>query len=97
MDRWKSQDYVDRIVPVISLILYFGTKQHWNSPKTLQSLMKIPRQLQNYVNDCHIQVFEIAWLPDKRTIKHVDEVLKLLSVMSDDNRYEKILSFSNEK
>ena len=29
---------------------------------------------------------------DKRTIKHVDEVLKLLSVMTGDNRYENILA-----
>ena len=89
--------------------------------------MNIPKQLKQYVNDCHIQVFEIAWLPDEvidrfqsdfgivaryfsekrkykdyipndtRTIRHVDEVLKLLSVMSGDDRYEKILTFSNEK
>lgn len=36
-------------------------------------------------------------LKNERTIQHVDEVLKLLSVMSGDDRYEKILSFSNEK
>ena len=29
---------------------------------------------------------------DKTTIKHVDEVLKFLSVMTGDNRYEEILS-----
>lgn len=36
-------------------------------------------------------------LKNERTIQHVDEVLKLLSVMSGDDRYEKILAFSNEK
>lgn len=124
---YRSQLGTPQIAPVVSIILYFGTKHHWNSPKTLQSLMKIPKQLKKFVNDCHIQVFEIAWLPDEiidlfqsdfgivaryfsekrkykdyipndtRTIKHVDEVLKLLSVMSGDDRYEKILAFSNEK
>ena len=29
---------------------------------------------------------------DKTTIKHVDEILKFLSVMTGDNRYEEILS-----
>ena len=29
---------------------------------------------------------------DKTTIKHVDEILKFLSVMTEDNRYEEILS-----
>ena len=37
---YRSQLGAAPIVPVVSLILYFGT-------------------------DCHIQVFEIAWLPDK--------------------------------
>lgn len=124
---YRSQLGSDQIVPVVSVILYFGTKHRWNHPKTLQSLMNIPKQLKQYVNDCHIQVFEIAWLSDEvidrfqsdfgivaryfsekrkykdyipndtRTIRHVDEVLKLLSVMSGDDRYEKILTFSNEK
>ena len=29
---------------------------------------------------------------DKTTIKHVDEILKFLSVMTGDNRYEKLLA-----
>lgn len=33
---------------------------------------------------------------DKRMIQHVDEVLKLLSVMTGDNRYASILSFEKE-
>lgn len=33
---------------------------------------------------------------DKRRIKHIDEVLKLLSVMTGDSRYEKILSDGKE-
>ena len=48
--------------------------------------------------DKYMPVRIFGYIPnDKRTIKHVDEVLKLLSVMSGDDRYEKILSFSNEK
>ncbi len=34
---------------------------------------------------------------DKREIKHIDEVLKLLSVMTRDSRFETILKFNKEK
>ena len=112
---------VDKVVPVITMVLYFGTKTRWNKAKNIKSLMKIPPGLEEYVNDFKIQVFEIAWLSeeeisrfksdfkvvanffvnkrknknyipnDPTEIKHVDEVLKLLAVMSGDRRYEELL------
>lgn len=35
------------------------------------------------------------YIPDNRVIKHVDEMLKLLSVMTGDNNFEKILYNDN--
>lgn len=114
-------------VPVVTLILYFGTKEHWNQPKTLRLLMQIPDGLEDYINDCRIHVFEIAWLTDeeinrfhsdfrimanffaqkrrhadyvpndKTKIVHVDGVLKLLSAMTGDHRYEEILADPSKK
>lgn len=108
-------------IPVVTIVLYYG-KEHWNQPKTLKELVKIPDGLDEYINDCKIHVFEVSWLtaeqialfksdfkivanffvnrrknedyvPDDVTeIQHVDEVLKLLSVMTNDDRYESILS-----
>jgi hypothetical protein len=103
---------------VVTLVLYFGTKERWNAPRNLKGLMNIPSGLDEFVNDYHINVVEVAWLteeeisrfhsdfrivanffrnkrlnenytPDDPTvIKHVDEMLKLLSVMTGDNQYE---------
>lgn len=108
------------IYSVVTIVLYFG-EEHWNQPKRLKELIKIPIGLEEYVNDLEIHVFEISWLtdeeisrfksdfrvvanffskkranpeyiPDDKTeIKHVDEVLKLLSVMTGDRRYEAVL------
>lgn len=108
---------------MITLVLYFGNSR-WNKPKSLKELMDIPDELDEYVNDYKIHVFEIAWLteeqickfqsdfrivanffvnrrknknyiPDDTTeIMHVDEVLKLLSVMTNDKRYEKVIQNS---
>lgn len=119
---YRSQLSDKKVAPVITMVLYFGTEKHWDMSTNLKSIMNIPDGLDKYVNDIHVNVFEIAWLtesqvskftsdfrivanffvnkrknkdyiPDDKTqIKHVDEVLKLLSVMTCDRRYEKILS-----
>ena len=119
---YRGQCDKKTIVPVITMVLYYGTDRKWTAPKNLKSLIKVPDNLDKYVNDTKANVFEIAWLTDeqiakftsdykivanffvnkrknkdyipddKTTIKHVDEILKFLSVMTGDNRYEEILS-----
>ena len=118
--RSQLQQERKRMLPVVTIVLYFGTDRHWNSRKKIKELMEIPRCLDTYVNDYQMHVFEVAWLteeqishfrsdfkvvanffvqkrknkdyiPDDPTeIKYVDEVLKLLNVMTGDKRYEKI-------
>ena len=105
--------------PVISIVLYFGMK-HWDEPKTLRECFKsIPKELDKYVNDYKIHVFEIAYLtpeqvemfqsdfkivadyfvqmrtnkeyePSQEVMKHVDAVLKLMSVLTQDDRFEEM-------
>ena len=119
---YRSQLLEERkkIIPVVTIVLYFGTDRHWNSRKKIKELMEIPKCLDRYVNDYQMHVFEVAWLteeqishfrsdfkvvanffvqkrknrdyiPDDPTeIRHVDEVLKLLQVMTGDKRYEEI-------
>ena len=119
---YRSQLLDDRkeILPVMTIVLYFGTSHHWYGKKNIKGLMKIPEGLDEYINDYEMKVFEIAWLteaeishfhsdfkvvanffvqkrkhkdyiPDDPTeLRHVDEVLKLLQVMTGDKRYQKI-------
>ena len=119
---YRGQCDKKTIVPVITMVLYYGTDRKWTAPKNLKSLIKVPDNLDKYVNDTKANVFEIAWLTDeqiakftsdykivanffvnkrknkdyipddKTTINHVDEILKFLSVMTGDSRYEEILS-----
>ena len=125
---YRSQLLEERkkILPVVTIVLYFGTDRHWNSKKNIKSLMEIPEGLDKFVNDYSMQVFEIAWLteeeierfqsdfrivanffvkkrknkdyiPDDPTeIKHVDEVLKLLQVMTGDDRYKEMFKKKKE-
>jgi len=118
--RNQLQQERRKMLPVVTIVLYFGTDRNWSSRKKIKELMEIPRCLDMYVNDYQMHVFEVAWLteeqisrfhsdfkvvanffvqkrknrdyiPDDPTeIRHVDEVLKLLKVMTGDRRYEEI-------
>lgn len=111
----------EQIAPVVTIVLYFGTKQRWTAPKSLKEILDIPDGLGSFVNDYKIHVFEVAWLSDEQIanmrsdfkvvaqffrdkrlgtdeiakdttkIKHVDEVLKLLSAFTGDSRYEEVI------
>ena len=110
-----------KILPVVTLVLYFG-KNHWDMPTNLKESIEINKELEYYVNDYRIHVFEISWLSEKQIsmfksdfrlvadffvkrrkdpdyrpkdrteIKHIEEVLKLLSVFTGDHRYEEVLA-----
>lgn len=106
--------------PVVTLVLYFGHKTHWNNPLSLKERLDIPPKLEPFVSDYKINLFEIAYLtreqvklfhsdfrivadyfvqkqekgetgeytPDPHQIRHVQETLQLLSVMTRDHRFE---------
>ena len=88
--------------------------------------MDVPEKLLPYVNDYHMNLFEIAWLtdeqlsmftsdfwivadyfvqmrknkdymPSKQTIEHVDAVLKLMSALTGDARFEEAQNKSEVK
>ena len=52
--------------PVVTLVLYFGYKRHWNKAITLYESVNIPNCLAPYVNDYRINLFEIAYLSDEQ-------------------------------
>ena len=105
--------------PVVTLVLYFGHKQRWSGPLKLKDRLDIPKELDKYVNDYEIHVFEIAFMdqkevdlfqsdfrvvadyfvqkqengdyePKPQDLKHVQETLQLLSIMTNDHRFEDV-------
>ena len=118
--RSQLQKSRKEILPVMTIVLYYGTEHHWYAKKNIKALMKIPDGMEKYINDYKIQIFEVAWLTEKEIerfqsdfrivanffaqkrknkdyipddpteIRHIDEVLKLLRVMTGDERYQAI-------
>jgi len=52
--------------PVISLVLYFGTKRHWTKNRSLKEVIDTPCNLDKFVSDYKINVFELAWISDEQ-------------------------------
>ena len=111
--------------PVVTLVLYFGYKQRWSGPLKLKDRLDIPKELDKYVNDYEIHVFEIAFMdqkevdlfqsdfrvvadyfvqkqengdyePKPQDLKHVQETLQLLSVMTNDHRFEDVYNEASD-
>lgn len=55
-----------RYYPVISLVLYFGTRRHWKKNRSLRDVVIVPDELGRFVSDYKINVFELAWLTDRQ-------------------------------
>lgn len=111
--------------PVVTLVLYFGYKKHWDEPIWLHDAIDIPDIFKEYVPNIKINLFEIAYMtreqlsyfhsdfrivadyfiqkrekndyvPSPDRLEHVEAVLQLLSVMTDDTRFEDILNKKDE-
>ena len=58
------------LYPAITMVLHFDYEHRWTAPRTLKECFKnIPPELEPYVSDYKINVFEIAWLSDETIAK----------------------------
>ena len=112
--------------PVVTLVLYFGYRKHWDKATTLYESVNVPDLFKPYVSDVKINLFEIAYLtreqvrlfrsdfrivadyfvqkrengdyiPSSEKLHHVQETLQLLSVMTNDHRFEEACNDDLEK
>lgn len=51
--------------PVISLVLYYGYKKHWDKPKQLSERTNVSEPLKRFFNDYRINLFELAFLEER--------------------------------
>ena len=125
---YKSQliDKNQKPVPVMTVILYFGTEKRWEYPRNLKKILNIPPEIDDFVNDYRINILEVAWLDeselerfsgdfkivanflinrrknpgyipnDPTVIKHYDEMMKLLTIVTNDKKYEEIISIPTD-
>ena len=52
--------------PVVTMVLYFGYKKHWDKPTNLLGCFDVPEVFKPYVKDYAINLFEIAYLTEEK-------------------------------
>ena len=91
LDKKAKQRY-----PVVTIVLYFGTKEKWSTPKNLFGCFNVPEELKPFVNDYKINVFNIAWLSDK-TIDMFQSDFKIIAKYFQTVRLKRDYKGSNEE
>ena len=61
-----NEELKDKCYLVITLVLYFGTKRRWKKHMSLKEILNVPTDLEPFISDYKINVFELAWLTDKQ-------------------------------
>lgn len=57
------------LFPVIDIVLYLGHEKHWKAPTNLMNCFHMAKELQPYLNDYKVNLFEIAWLDEETVSK----------------------------
>ena len=91
LDKKAKQRY-----PVATIVLYFGTKEKWSTPKNLFGCFNVPEELKPFVNDYKINVFNIAWLSNK-TIDKFQSDFKIVAKYFQSIRVKKNYKGSTEE
>ena len=91
LDKKAKQRY-----PVATIVLYFGTKGKWSTPKNLFGCFYVPEELKPFVNDYKINVFNIAWLSNK-TIDKFQSDFKIVAKYFQSIRVKKNYKGSTEE
>ena len=91
LDKKAKQRY-----PVATIVLYFGTKEKWSTPKNLFGCFNVPEELKPFVNDYKINVFNIAWLSNK-TIDKFQSDFKIVAKYFQSIRIKKKYKGSTEE
>ena len=63
--RWQLTQKGLQPYPVLTLVLYFGTERRWPEERTLFERLHVDEALRPFLNDCRVNVLEVAWLEDE--------------------------------
>ena len=63
--HWQLTQEGMELFPVLTIVLYFGTKRRWRKNKTLFERLNVPEELRPLLNDCRLNVIELAWLTEE--------------------------------
>ena len=89
--RWQLTQKGLKPYPVLTLVLYFGTERRWPSERTLFARLNVDEALRPFLNDCRVNVLEVAWLTEEEASVFTSDfriVVDYFCQIRQDGKYE---------
>ena len=69
----------EKLIPVITVVLYFGYDKPWTAPRSLSECCDVPKRLKRWFVDYPIHIVELGWLTDEG-IDRLEGDLKMIAL-----------------
>lgn len=76
----------DRLLPVITIVFYYGEEQRWNGPLSLHDMLEIPEEIQpfkKYIQDYKVNLVYSGSVDSRNFRTGLQDVFNLLPLMKD--------------
>ena len=88
----------ERFVPVITIVIYYGTDEKWDGARCLYDMLEIDKELEPFVTNYKLNLFDYHDCKDFSVFKTENEMLfELLSCACDKKAMKKLLDKSRER
>ena len=85
-----------KMVPVVTCVLFFGYNKRWTGPKTIRDLVDCPPGFEGIVVDYKIHVIELAWLPARIRSKLTGDLRIIAEALHDLRKKGHIVGMNQE-
>ena len=83
---WSDLGKESRFIPVIMVVIYFGTDKEWDGAKCLYDMLDMCEELKPYVNNYRMNLFDYHDCEDFSIFKTENRLLFEVLACSDDKR-----------
>ncbi len=95
---WSSLGKESRFVPVIMLVIYFGTDKEWDGARCLYDLLDMCEELKPYVNNYKMNLFDYHTCKDFSVFKTENRLLfEALACSGDKQEMKRYLTEKNSE
>ena len=88
---WSGKE--ERFVPVITIVIYYGTDEKWDGAKCLYDMLEIDKELEPFVTNYKLNLFDYHECKDFSVFKTENrELFELLSCAGDRKKMNQLLT-----
>ncbi|MBR0044715.1 MAG: Rpn family recombination-promoting nuclease/putative transposase, partial [Synergistaceae bacterium] len=97
--KTKAKAQQEKVEPhfIITIVLYFGVNRRWPKKRSLHDMLNVPEQYRKVVNDCRVNVLELAWLSDEQEKLFKSDFFYIVHYLRQARKKEKLDVIPEEK